>query len=41
MYWADLADSYVVQGEYKLEDYVNKMLRAVAKAEAEAKDSPK
>ncbi len=36
MYCTDLADDYVAQGEYKLEDYVNKMLRAVAKAKAAA-----
>jgi hypothetical protein len=41
MYCADLADAYVMQDEYKLVDYVNKMLRAMAKAEAKAKGIPK
>jgi hypothetical protein len=41
MYCANLADAYVLQGEYKLKDYVNKMLKAMAKARAEVRGSPK
>ncbi len=37
-YWAD---TYVVQGEYELKAYVNKVLRAVANNKAAAKNSPK
>ncbi len=37
----DLADSYVTQGEYKLEVCVKKMLRAEKKAKALAKNSSK
>jgi hypothetical protein len=36
MYCADLAEAYVAQGEYELEVYVKKMLRAKAKAKAVA-----
>ena len=41
MYCADLAEAYVMQGEYKLEACVKKMLRAEAKSKAVTKNSPK
>jgi hypothetical protein len=40
MYSADLAENHVMQGEYKLEACVKKMLRAEAKAKAVPKLVP-
>jgi hypothetical protein len=41
MYCADLAETYVMRIEYKLEAFVKMMLRAEAKAKAVAKIRPK
>jgi hypothetical protein len=41
MYCANLAEAYVTQGNIKLGDYVNKMVRAATKTKAIAKNSPK
>jgi hypothetical protein len=41
MYCLDLAEGYVMQGEYKLKACVKKMLKAEAISKAVAKISPK